>query len=194
MVTTFLVFVAVVICVALGFPLGVWASRRDSTTRAVAFLCDTFQTFPSFIYLIPVVMLFQVGTISQIMAIVVYSAIPVVRYTLVGLRGVPHDIVEAAITSGCTRRQTLWKVQMPLAFPEIMLGLNQTIMFGLFMVMIAGFIGGNHDLAREIFKAKANNDAGLGLLLALCVAFLGLATDRLIQAWADRRKQQLGMA
>ncbi len=194
MMTTYLVFVAVVICVALGFPLGVWASRRDSTTRAVTILCDTFQTFPSFIYLIPVVMLFQVGTISQIMAIVVYSAIPVVRYTLVGLRGVPPDIVEAAITSGCTRWQILWKVRMPLAFPEIMLGLNQTIMFGLFMVMIAGFIGGNHDLAREIFKAKANNDAGLGLLLALCVAFLGLATDRLIQAWANHRKAQLGLA
>ena len=193
MVTTFLVFVAVVICVAFGFPLGVWASRRDNTTRALAFLCDTFQTFPSFIYLIPVVMLFQVGTVSQIVAIVVYSAIPVVRYTLVGLRGVPHDIVEAAITSGCTRRQILWKVRMPLALPEIMLGLNQTIMFGLFMVMIAGFIGGNFDLAREIFKAKAQNDAGLGLLLALCVAFLGLVVDRLIQAWANQRKAQLGL-
>jgi glycine betaine/proline transport system permease protein len=194
MVTTYLVFVAVVICVALGFPLGVWASRRDGTSRAVVFLCDTFQTFPSFIYLIPVVMLFQVGNVSQVTAIVIYSGIPVVRYTLVGLRGVPHDIVEAAITSGCTPWQTLWKVRMPLAFPEIMLGLNQTIMFGLFMVMIAGFIGGNHDLAREIFKAKAVNDAGLGLLLALCVAFLGLATDRLILAWANQRKAQLGLA
>ncbi len=194
MVTTYLVFVAVVICVAFGFPLGVWASRRDSTSRAVVFLCDTFQTFPSFIYLIPVVMLFQVGNVSQVTAIVIYSGIPVVRYTLVGLRGVPHDIVEAAITSGCTPWQTLWKVRMPLAFPEIMLGLNQTIMFGLFLVMIAGFIGGNHDLAREIFKAKAVNDAGLGLLLALCVAFLGLATDRLILAWANQRKAQLGLA
>ena len=194
MVTMYLVFVAVVICVALGFPLGVWASRRDSTTRAVGFLCDTFQTFPSFIYLIPVIMLFQVGTVSQIMAIVIYSSIPVVRYTIFGLRGVPHEMIEAAIMSGCTRRQILWKVRMPMAFPEIMLGLNQTIMFGLFMVMIAGFIGGNHDLAREIFKAKANNDAGLGLLLALCVAFLGLATDRLILAWANQRKAQLGLA
>ena len=194
MVTTYLVFVAVVICLALGFPLGVWASRRDGTTRAVIFLCDTFQTFPSFIYLIPVVMLFQVGNIAQISAIVIYSAIPVVRYTLVGLRGVPPDIVEAATTSGCTPWQILWKVRMPLAFPEIMLGLNQTIMFGLFMVMIAGFIGGNHDLAREIFKAKAVNDAGLGLLLALCVAFLGLATDRLILAWANQRKARLGLA
>ena len=152
------------------------------------------QTFPSFIYLIPVVLLFQVGTISQVMAIVVYSSIPVVRYTYVGLRSVPHNIVEAAISSGCTTSQILWKVRMPLAFPEIMLGVNQTIMFGLFMVMIAGFIGGNFDLAREIFKAKAQNDAGLGLLLALCVAFLGLTADRLILAWANRRKAQLGLA
>lgn len=194
MVSAYLVFVAVVICVAIGFPIAVWASRRDSTTGILAFLCDTFQTFPSFIYLIPVVMLFQVGNISQVMAIVIYAGIPVVRYTFIGLRAVPSEIVEAAVTSGCTRRQVLWKVRMPLALPEIMLGLNQTIMFGLFMVMIAGFIGGNHDLAREIFKAKANNDAGLGLVLALCVAFLGLATDRLIQAWSVRRKAQLGIA
>ena len=156
MVTTYLVFVAVVICVIFGFPIGVWASRHDGRTRAVAFLCDTLQTFPSFIYLIPVVMLFQVGTISQIMAIVVYASIPVVRYTYVGLRAVPHDIVEAAISSGCTPSQILWKVRMPLAFPEIMLGLNQTIMFGLFMVMIAGFIGGNYDLAREIFQGQGS--------------------------------------
>ena len=194
MITTYLVFVAVIICVIFGFPLGVWASRRASRTRIVAFLCDTLQTFPSFIYLIPVVMLFQVGTISQVMAIVVYSSIPVVRYTYVGLRSVPHNIVEAAISSGCTPSQILWKVRLPLAFPEIMLGVNQTIMFGLFMVMIAGFIGGNFDLAREIFKAKAQNDAGLGLLLALCVAFLGLTADRLILAWANRRKVQLGLA
>ncbi len=193
MVTTYLVFVAVVICTIFGFPIGVWASRRDRRTRVVAFLCDTFQTFPSFIYLIPVVMLFQVGTISQIMAIVVYASIPVIRYTYVGLRAVPHSMVEAAVSSGCTPSQILWKVRMPLAFPEIMLGVNQTIMFGLFMVMIAGFIGGNFDLAREIFKAKAQNDAGLGLLLALCVAFLGLTADRLISAWASRRKAQLGL-
>ena len=194
MVTAYLVFTAVVICVLFGFPLGVWASRRDGRTRFVAFLCDTFQTFPSFIYLIPVIMLFQVGNISQVMAIVVYSSIPIIRYTFIGLRSVPRQIIEAAITSGCTPRQILWKVRLPLAFAEIMLGLNQTIMFGLFMVMIAGFIGGNDDLAREIFKAKANNDAGLGLLLALCVAFLGLAIDRLIQAWALQRKRQLGLA
>jgi glycine betaine/proline transport system permease protein len=193
MVTAYLVFTAVVLCILFGFPLGVWASRRESTTRFVAFLCDTFQTFPSFIYLIPVIMLFQVGNISQVMAIVVYASIPIIRYTYIGLRAVPRELVEAAITSGCTRRQILWKVRMPLAFPEIMLGLNQTIMFGLFMVMIAGFIGGNYDLAREIFKAKANNDAGLGLLLALCVAFMGLAIDRLLHAWANQRKQQLGV-
>ena len=194
MITTYLVFVAVVVCVMWGFPVGVWASSRDSRTRVVAFLCDTFQTFPSFIYLIPVVMLFQVGTISQIMAIVIYAGIPMVRYTYLGLRNVPHEIVEAAMTSGCTPRQILWKVRMPLALPEITLGLNQTIMFSLFMVMIAGFIGGNYDLAREIFKAKANNDSGLGILLALCVAFLGLTMDKLLQEWVKRRKEKLGLA
>ena len=181
------------LAIIIGIPIGILMSHSDRLQSLVKPILDVMQTLPSFVYLIPVVMLFQVGTVSQIVAIVVYSAIPVVRYTLVGLRGVPQDIVEAAITSGCTVRQILWKVRMPLALPEIMLGLNQTIMFGLFMVMIAGFIGGNFDLAREIFKAKAQNDAGLGLLLALCVAFLGLATDLLFQTWANRRKVRLGL-
>ena len=131
---------------------------------------------------------------SQIMAIVIYAGIPMVRYTYIGLRNVPKEIVEAGITSGCTPRQILWKVRMPLALPEIALGLNHTIMVSLFMVMIAGFIGGNYDLAREIFKAKANNDAGLGILLALCVAFLGLTMDRLLQEWVKRRIEKLGIA
>ena len=193
-VTAFLVFVAGLIAIAWGFPLAIWASRRDSTSRAIGFLCDTLQTFPSFIYIIPVIMLFKVGTVAQVMAIMIYAAIPAIRYTVIGLRSVPGDILEAATTSGCTRWQTLWKVQMPMAFPEIVLGINQTVMFGLIMCMIAGLIGGNYDLAREIFKAKASNDAGLGLVLSLCVAFFGLALDQLIQSWANEKKAQLALA
>ena len=154
-------------------------------------MCDTFQTFPSFIYLLPVIMLFQVGDVAAITAIVIYAMIPVVRYTIFGLRGVPPQLIEAAITSGCTPRQILWKVRMPLAFPEIMLGLNQTIMFALFMVIIAAFIG-TKDLGQEIFRALTFNDAGKGLVVGLCVAFMGLAADQLITAWAQKRKEQLG--
>jgi glycine betaine/proline transport system permease protein len=190
-ITAYMVFFALLVCVAFGLPLGIWASRTDRRTKVMLFLCDTFQTFPSFIYLIPVIMLFQVGDVAAIAAIVIYAAIPVIRYTIFGLRGVPQQTVEAAITSGCTPGQVLWKVRMPLAFPEIMLGVNQTIMFGLFMVIIAAFIG-TKDLGQEIFRALTFNDAGKGLVVGLCVAFIGLTADRLITEWAEQRKKILG--
>ena len=106
-------------------------------------------------------MLFQISDVSAIFAIVIYSSIPMIRYTIFGLRGVPQHIIEAAITSGCTQRQLLWKVKMPLAFPEIILGANQTLMFSLFMVMIAGFIG-TVDLSQEIFRALSFSDGSSG--------------------------------
>ena len=193
LVTTYMVTFAVLVCILVGVPLGVWASRREGRTKFVNVLCDTFQTFPSFIYLLPVIMLFKVGDVAAIAAIVIYAVIPAVRYTMFGLRSVPEEIVEAAITSGCTPRQILWKVRLPLAFPEIMLGINQTIMFALFMVIIAAFIG-TTDLGQEIFKALTFNDAGKGLVVGLCVAFLGLTADRLITEWASRRKAELGLA
>lgn len=192
MITSYMVCFAVLVCVVIGIPLGIWAAKRDARTQAMQLLCDTFQTFPSFIYLIPVIMLFKVGDVAAIGAIVIYATIPAVRYTMFGLRNVPQHIVEAAITSGCTPRQILWKVRMPLAFPEIMLGVNQTIMFALFMVIIAAFIG-TKDLGQEIFRALTFNDAGKGLVVGLCVAFLGLTADRLITAWAEKRKRELGL-
>ncbi|MDX1401543.1 MAG: ABC transporter permease subunit [Kiloniellales bacterium] len=192
-ITAYMVFFALIICVGFGLPLGIWASKTLHRTKAVTFLCDFFQTFPSFIYLIPVIMLFQVGDVAAITAIVIYAAIPTIRYTIIGLRGVPSETIEAAITSGCTPRQVLWKVRMPLAIPEIMLGANQPIMFALFMVIIAAFIG-TKDLGQEIFRALTFNDAGKGLVVGLCVSFMGLAVDRLITAWAEERKKILGLA
>ena len=192
-ITAYMVFFALVVCLLFGLPLGIWASKTARRTRFVQLLCDTFQTFPSFIYLIPVIMLFQVGDVAAITAIVIYAAIPIVRYTIFGLRGVPAETIEAAVTAGCTPRQILWKVRMPLAFPEIMLGVNQTIMFGLFMVIIAAFIG-TKDLGQEIFRALTFNDAGKGLVIGLCVAFIGLTVDCLVTEWSAQRKRQLGLA
>jgi len=192
-ITAYMVFFALLLCVIFGLPLGIWASKTARRTRFVQLLCDTFQTFPSFIYLIPVIMLFRVGDVAAITAIVIYAAIPIVRYTVFGLRGVPSETIEAAVTAGCTPRQILWKVRMPLAFPEIMLGVNQTIMFGLFMVIIAAFIG-TKDLGQEIFRALTFNDAGKGLVIGLCVAFIGLTVDRLVTEWSAQRRRQLGLA
>ena len=192
MITLYMVVVSLFICAVLGIPLGIWASRRDWSTKLVQNLCDTFQTFPSFIYLLPVVMLFQISDVSAIFAIIIYAMIPITRYTIFGLRNVPQEIIEAAITSGCTENQILWKVRMPIAFPEIVLGLNQTLMFGLFMVMIAGFIG-TVDLSQEIFRALSFNDGGKGLVIGMCVAFIGLTADRLLVEWAERRKKMYGL-
>ena len=192
MITVYMVTVSLVICALLGIPIGIWASTRDWATRLVQNLCDTLQTFPSFIYLLPVVMLFQINDVSAVFAIIIYAGIPVTRYTLFGLRNVPQHIIEAAITSGCTPRQIMWKVRMPIAFPEIVLGLNQTLMFGLFMVMIAGFIG-TVDLSQEIFRALTFADGGKGLVIGLCVAFIGLTADRLLVEWAENRKRMYGI-
>ncbi len=193
MITLYMVVVSLMICAMIGIPLGIWASRRDWSTKLMQNLCDTFQTFPSFIYLLPVVMLFQINDVSAIFAIIIYALIPITRYTIFGLRNVPQHIIEAAITSGCTENQILWKVRMPIALPEIVLGLNQTLMFGLFMVMIAGFIG-TVDLSQEIFRALTFNDGGKGLVIGLCVAFIGLTADRLLVEWAERRKRMYGIA
>jgi glycine betaine/proline transport system permease protein len=190
-ITLYMVFVALCICAAIGIPLGIWAAKKDRRTKFVLGLCDTFQTFPSFIYLLPAVMLFQISDVSAIFAIVVYATIPITRYTIFGLRNIPSQIVEAALTSGCTERQMLWKVRMPMAFPEMLLGLNQTLMFALFMVMIAGFIG-TVDLSQEIFRALSFNDGGKGLVIGLCVSLIGLTADRLLVEWSNQQKKRLG--
>ncbi|MDE0717546.1 MAG: ABC transporter permease subunit, partial [Rhodospirillaceae bacterium] len=192
LITAYMVSFAVIVCVIIGSLVGVWAAAGPRRTKVVELILDTFQTFPSFIYLIPAIMLFNVNDFAAIMAIVIYATIPTTRLTIFGLRTVPHDIVEAAITSGCTPRQVLWKVRMPLAFPAIMLGINQTIMYALFMVVIAAFIG-TTDLGQEIFRSKAENDAGKSLVVGLCVAFMGLIADQLINSWARERKKVLGL-
>ncbi len=193
LITAYMVSFAVIVCVIFGSIVGIWAASGPRRTKIVELILDTFQTFPSFIYLIPAIMLFNVNDFAAIMAIVIYATIPTTRLTIFGLRTVPHDIVEAAITSGCTPRQVLWKVRMPLAFPAIMLGINQTIMYALFMVVIAAFIG-TTDLGQEIFRSKADNNAGKSLVVGLCVACMGLIADQLINAWARERRKVLGLA
>ena len=192
MITLYMVSVAMIISVGFGIPIAIWASRKTSTTKLILNICDTFQTFPSFIYLLPAVMLFQISDVSAIFAIVVYASIPITRYTIFGLRNVPPQIIEAAKMSGCSESQILWKVRMPLAFPEILLGINQTLMFALFMVMIAGFIG-TVDLSQEIFRALSFNDGGKGLVIGLCVSLIGLTADRLLVEWSNIKKKEFGL-
>jgi len=192
MLTVYLVFASVVICILIGVPIGVWASRNERVARVVMSICDTLQTFPSFIYLIPVIMLLKVGDLSNIVAILAYASVPAVRYTYLGLVKVPAVLKEAAIANGCTKRQKFWKVEMPVAMPEIMLGVNQTIMMALAMTAITALIG-SRDLGQEIYRALPTADTGRGILAGLGIAAIGIIADRLITAWAKKRKENLGL-
>lgn len=193
LITAYYTTVAVILCSAIGIPIGVWAARNEAVARVVQAVCDTLQTFPSFIYLIPVIMLFRVGDLAIIIAILGYASVPAVRLTYLGLKRVPETLIEAATAAGCTARQRLWKVELPLAFPEIMLGLNQTIMMALAMTAITALIG-SRDLGQEILKALPDADTGRGVLAGLSIALIGMTADRLIGAWSRTRKRQLGLA
>lgn len=149
MITVYLCGISVLFATVIGGPVGIWAARNDRVHKVVQVVIDTLQTLPSFVYLMPVVMLFRVGDFAAMIAVVAYAIPPVVRYTDHGIRKIPPALIEAARTSGCTRRQILWKVQIPLALPEIMLGINQTIMFALSMLVITALVG-TRDLGQEV--------------------------------------------
>ena len=192
MITAYMVSFSVFLAALIGMPLGVWAARRPVRADRVLLLCDTMQTFPSFIYLIPVIMLFGVNDVAAIAAVIVFGTVPMTRYTIEGLRGVPPGLQESADMSGATRRQKLLNVELPMAVPTILVGLNQTVMFSLFMVIIAAFIG-TQDLGQEMQRALSSTDVGKGLVLGLCVAFMGLLVDHLITVWGAVRRRALGL-
>jgi glycine betaine/proline transport system permease protein len=192
MMTVYLVTGCTILSILIGIPLGIWSSRNETAARILAGICDLLQTFPSFIYLIPVIMLFQTSDLSNVIAMLFYATVPAIRYTHLGLKRVPATVIEAATASGTTPLQRLWKVELPIAFPEILLGINQTIMMSLAMVAITALIG-SRDLGQEIYKALPGADTGRGLLAGLGIASIGIIASRLIGAWADNRKKELGM-
>jgi glycine betaine/proline transport system permease protein len=133
-------------------------------------------------------MLFGVNDVAVIAAITVFATVPIVRYMIEGLRNVPPETIEAAAMSGASERQLLWHVKLPLAVPTILVGANQSVMFALFMVIIAAFIG-TQDLGQEMQRALSSTDVGKGLVLGFAVAFMGLMVDHLILTWSRLRKQ-----
>lgn len=191
--TTYLCGVSVAVAAALGIPLGIVGAMRPRVWRAMEAVIDTLQTLPSFVYLIPVVMLFRVGDFTAMVAIVLYAVAPAIRYTAHGLRQVPPELVEAGIAAGCTRRQLLARVRLPLALPEILLGLNQTIMLALSMLVITALVG-TRDLGQEVYMALAKADVGRGVVAGLCVAAIAMIADRLLGAATGRLRRRLGLA
>ncbi|WP_282610096.1 proline/glycine betaine ABC transporter permease [Pelagibius sp. Alg239-R121] len=193
LITAYMTTFAVIISVVIGAVVGILCAQNALATKLILLLCDTLQTFPSFIYLIPVIMLFGVTDTSVLIAVIVYATIPATRYTVEGLRNVPPSLQEAGSMSGVNRLQRLTSIELPLAFPHIMLGINQTVVFALFMVIIGAMIG-TDDLGQLILKSLSDKDGiGSGLMLGLCVAFIGLAVDHLIHTWAKERKAVLGL-
>ena len=193
LITAYLTTFAVVVSTIIGSITGILCAQNARASKIILLVCDTFQTFPSFIYLIPVIMLFGVTDTAVLIAVIVYATIPPTRYMVEGLRGVPPSLQDAGSMSGVNRVQRLLKIELPLAFPHIMLGINQTVVFALSMVIIGAMIG-TDDLGQLMLKALSDkNGIGNGLMLGLCVAFIGLAVDHLIQRWAKERREQLGL-
>lgn len=185
MITVYTVLTAVTIAAIVSLPLGIWGAGSAARARRVLLVCDTMQTFPSFIYLIPVVMLFGVSDVAVLAAVMVFAGVPLVRYTIEGLTSIPPETLEAGQMNGATHWQALRHIRLPLAFPTILIGFNQSVMFALFMVIIAAFIG-TQDLGQEMQRALSSTDVGKGLVLGFAVAFLGLMTDHLLLRWAAR--------
>ena len=194
LITAYLMTVSVLISTAIGIIAGTLCAQHPVSTRIMLTICDTFQTFPSFIYLIPVMMLFGVTDTSVLIAVVVYATVPATRYTIQGLLSVPPSLHEAGSMSGVNRLQRYLSIELPLAFPHLALGVNQTVVFALSMVVIGALIG-TDDLGQLILKSLSDKEGvGNGLTLGLCVAFIGLAIDQVLRTWANQRKQALGLA
>ncbi|MDD9823429.1 MAG: ABC transporter permease subunit [Gammaproteobacteria bacterium] len=192
MLSVYLCAAAVLVCALGGGALGVWASANRRVSNFLRPINDTLQSMPLFVILIPFLMFFQIGEFTSFLAIIAYAIVPTIRYTEHGLRHVPAASVEAAVAMGCTRRQLLWEVKMPLALPEIMLGVNQTVLFALAMLVITALVG-SRGLGQSVYIALSNADPGLGLVAGLGIALIAIIADRIIQAWSAARKSALGI-
>ncbi|MGB3209787.1 MAG: proline/glycine betaine ABC transporter permease [Desulforhopalus sp.] len=187
MVTLAMVFSSVVFCTVVGIPLGIWAGRSDRFDSILRPVLDAMQTTPAFVYLVPIVMLFSIGNVAGVLATIVFALPPLIRLTSLGIRQVHPELVEAALAFGATGRQVLLKVQIPLALPTIMAGLNQTIMMALSMVVIAALIGAG-GLGAPVVLGLNSLDIGLATVGGLSIVLLAIILDRITQSMGTTKK------
>jgi len=185
--STYLCGLAVFLCLLIGGALGMWAAHNDRVSAVLRPINDTLQTMPQFVFLIPCLYFFKVGEFTALIAVMLYAIVPPIRYVEHGLRNVRPDVVEAARQIGCTPAQLLWQVKLPMAMPVVMLGLNQTIMAALSMLVIAAMVG-TRELGQEVYNALGKADAGLGLIAGLSISLVAMIADRIIRAWCERRQ------
>ncbi len=188
LISIYLCSVAVGICLILGGLIGIWASTSDRVSAIVRPINDTLQTLPQFVLLIPAVMFFRIGEFTALMAIVAYAIVPMIRYTEQGLRNVSPTAVEAGITSGCTPSQIFWQIKLKLALPQILVGVNQTTLFGLNMLVIAALVG-TTGLGQQIYLALSKVDAGAGIVAGIGMALIAMSADRMMQAYIKATKK-----
>lgn len=189
--TLSIITVCTMLSIAIGIPVGIAMARSNRVQATVTPLLDIMQTMPAFVYLIPVVMLLGIGKIPGLIAVVIYAIPPVIRLTNLGIRLVDKEVLEAATAFGANRKQRLWGVQLPLAMPTIMAGINQTIMMALSMVVIASMIGVK-GLGQPVLKSITNQYFTLGLLNGFAIVALAILFDRASQAYAKRVQSHLG--
>ncbi|GAB5437674.1 ABC transporter permease [Falsiruegeria mediterranea] len=183
---------AVFACAVVGGLIGLLSAISPLAWKIVRPICDMLQTIPLFVFLIPVLMVFQIGEFSAFLAICAYAIVPMIRYTRHGLVNTPEEMMEAAIASGATQFQIMRDVKAPYAAPTILLGLNQTILYAFAMLVIAALIG-TTGLGQSIYLALGKADIGLGISAGAAMAILALVADRLVQGFAEERRKALGL-
>jgi glycine betaine/proline transport system permease protein len=191
MKTMSIILVCTLLAIGIGIPIGILMAWSDRARAIITPALDVMQTMPAFVYLIPVVMLLGIGRIPGVIAVVIYAIPPVIRLTNLGIRLVDHEVLEAATAYGVNVWQRLYSVQLPLAMPTIMAGVNQTIMMALSMVVIASMIG-VQGLGQPVLRSITNQHFTLGLLNGLAIVALAILFDRVTQAYARRTQQHWG--
>lgn len=190
MLTTLgIIIAAVVISLVIGFPIGVLISASERANKIVRPILDTMQTMPIFVYLIPAVLLFRLGRVPGVMATVIYSIVPIIRLTNLGIRQVDEEVVEAAKAFGSTSLQSMIKVQIPQAFPTIMAGVNQTLMMAMAMVVTTSMIG-VPGLGLEVLISVNRIEIGRGLVSGSAVVIVAILLDRISQGWVKQEESE----
>lgn len=188
MQTLSLVLTAALISVLFGIPIGIWCARSDSVQKVVTPVLDFMQTMPAFVYLLPAVSFFSLGVVPGVISSIIFAIPPTIRLTNLGIRQVPGDLVEAANAFGSTSMQKLWKLQLPLALPTILAGVNQTIMLSLSMVVIASMIGAQ-GVGADVYRAVTQTKTGVGFEAGLAIVVLAIVLDRLTQNMMKKKRK-----
>ena len=187
MTTLAMVLSSVLFCALAGIPLGIWSGRNDAFETSIRPVLDAMQTTPAFVYLVPIVMLFSVGNVAGVLATIIFALPPIIRLTSLGIRQVHPELVEAAQAFGATNWQVLIRVQVPLAMPTILAGLNQTMM-ALSMVVIAALIGAG-GLGSPVILGLNTLDIGRAVIGGLSIVLMAIVLDRVTQSMAQQKKR-----